>query len=90
MWLKSSPGVTEMDLPLIAQLDLPMDAAGAYYMSIAIDGQLKEKSFSIDEISVTDVHGIEVYPGSASLPAEFGSIKPDGWCGLVMVWTRSR
>jgi uncharacterized protein DUF6941 len=32
------PGVTEMDLPLIAQLDLPMDALGAYTMAIAIDG----------------------------------------------------
>ena len=32
------PGVAEMDLPLIAQLDLPMDAAGAYTMAIAIDG----------------------------------------------------
>jgi hypothetical protein len=32
------PGVTEMDLPLIAQLDLPMDAAGGYVMAIAIDG----------------------------------------------------
>src|SRR5665213_1660380 len=32
------PGIAEMDLPLIAQLDLPMDAAGAYTMAIAIDG----------------------------------------------------
>jgi len=32
------PGVAEMDLPLIAQLDLPMDSAGAYSMAIAIDG----------------------------------------------------
>jgi len=32
------PGVTEMDLPLIAQLDLPMDAAGGYTMAISIDG----------------------------------------------------
>ena len=32
------PGAVEMDLPLIAQLDLPMDAAGAYTMAIAIDG----------------------------------------------------
>jgi hypothetical protein len=31
-------GVAEMDLPLIAQLDLPMDALGAYTMAIAIDG----------------------------------------------------
>ncbi|HEX3867560.1 MAG TPA: hypothetical protein VHV78_12445 [Gemmatimonadaceae bacterium] len=32
------PGIAEMDLPLIAQLDLPIDAAGAYTMAIAIDG----------------------------------------------------
>ena len=32
------PGVSEMDLPLIAQLDLPMDAVGGYTMAIAIDG----------------------------------------------------
>ena len=33
--------VTEMDLPLIAALDLPLDQAGAYTMSIALDGQPK-------------------------------------------------
>jgi hypothetical protein len=33
------PGVSEMDLPLIAQLDLPMDSIGSYSMAIAIDGQ---------------------------------------------------
>lgn len=32
------PGVSEMDLPLIAQVDLPIDAAGGYTMAIAIDG----------------------------------------------------
>ena len=30
-------GVTEMDLPLIAQIDLPIDAAGAYQMTISLD-----------------------------------------------------
>ncbi len=59
-------------------------------MQVALDGVLKEWGFSVDDISVTDVHGIEVYPGAASLPAEFGSIRRDGWCGLVMIWTRSR
>jgi hypothetical protein len=33
-----STGALEMDLPLIAQLDLPIDAVGAYTMAIAIDG----------------------------------------------------
>lgn len=31
-------GVAEMDLPLIAQIDLPMDAAGGYTMTVSIDG----------------------------------------------------
>lgn len=59
-------------------------------MQVAIDGHLKEWGFSVDDVSVTEVHGIEVYPGAASMPAEFGSIRRDGWCGLVMIWTRSR
>jgi len=30
-------GVTEMDLPLIAQIDLPIDGAGAYHMTVSLD-----------------------------------------------------
>ena len=30
-------GVTEMDLPLIAQIDLPIDTAGSYRMTISLD-----------------------------------------------------
>jgi hypothetical protein len=33
------PGVTEMDMPLIAAIDLPLDASGAYAMRIALDGE---------------------------------------------------
>ncbi|MHB1862200.1 MAG: DUF6941 family protein [Gemmatimonadaceae bacterium] len=32
-------GVVEMDLPLIAQIDLPIDGAGGYAMAIALDNQ---------------------------------------------------
>ena len=59
-------------------------------MQVALDGVLLEWGFSVDELPVNEVHGVEVYPGPASLPAEFGSMKHDGWCGLVMIWTRSR
>lgn len=34
------PGVVEMDLPLIAQIDLPLDVGGGYAMRIAIDGEM--------------------------------------------------
>ena len=30
-------GITEMDLPLIAQIDLPIDGAGAYRMTVSLD-----------------------------------------------------
>ena len=30
-------GVLEMDLPLIAQIDLPIDAAGGYHMTVSLD-----------------------------------------------------
>lgn len=33
-------GVTEMDLPLIAQLDLPLDGPGRYAMVLSVDGAL--------------------------------------------------
>jgi hypothetical protein len=33
-------GVTEMDLPLLAALDLPIDRVGEYTLSIALDDQL--------------------------------------------------
>jgi hypothetical protein len=32
-------GVLEMDFPLIAQLDLPLDLAGGYLMRVGFDGQ---------------------------------------------------
>ncbi len=32
-------GVTEMDLPLIAQIDLPIDSAGGYRMTVSLDDQ---------------------------------------------------
>ena len=31
------PGISEMDLPLIAQIDLPIDVAGGYVMAIGLD-----------------------------------------------------
>jgi len=32
-------GVIEMDVPLIAQIDLPIEGAGPYFMSIALDDE---------------------------------------------------
>ncbi len=34
-------GVVDMDFPLIAQLDLPLDVAGRYVMRISLDGETR-------------------------------------------------
>jgi hypothetical protein len=57
-------------------------------MRVAVDGQLKQKGFVINDIAPEDVHGIEVYAGPATIPAEFGGMRQDVMCGLVMIWTR--
>ena len=33
------PGVVEMDFPLVAHLDLPLDVSGSYLMRVGLDGQ---------------------------------------------------
>jgi hypothetical protein len=33
-------GVLDMDFPLIAQLDLPLDLAGSYVMRVGLDGEM--------------------------------------------------
>ena len=37
------PGVTEMDLPLLASLDLPLDVAGMYTLRLSLDDDLKSE-----------------------------------------------
>lgn len=60
-------GVLEMDLPLIAQIDLPMDEAGGYLMIVAVDGTMARE--------------IPVQVRSASPPPLATSTRP--FAGLV-------
>lgn len=57
-------------------------------LRIGVDGQLMDQSFSIDEIPVGAVRGVEAYLGPATIPVEFSTLGPDAPCGIVMVWTR--
>src|SRR5688500_1042069 len=52
-------GVTEMDLPLIAQIDLPIDSSGACHMSVSLDDQ---KSAEVP-VQVRTVAGVSPTPG---------------------------
>jgi hypothetical protein len=52
-------GVTEMDLPLIAQIDLPIDAAGAYQMTVSLD----EKQSALVPVQVRTASAVRSPPG---------------------------
>lgn len=54
---------------------------------LAVDHEKPWKSTPIDNLVLpVEVAGVEVYKGSASLPAEFGGAR--GECGAVLIWTR--
>ena len=57
-------------------------------MRVGVDGQIKEWGFSADQIATEEIHGIEIYAGPATIPREFATQSADGFCGLVMIWTR--
>jgi len=54
-------GVTEMDMPLIAAIDLPLDSTGAYAMSIALDDTPRA------EVTLQVRTGPTAFPGAAGM-----------------------
>jgi hypothetical protein len=58
-------------------------------LRVGLDGQLMDPGFSVDEIPVNSIRGIEAYVGAATIPIEFSTVQPDAPCGIVMIWTRN-
>lgn len=58
-------------------------------MRVGVDGQVKEWGFAMDMIDPESIHGIEIYRGPGSIPAQFNGLRTDSACGLIMLWTRS-
>jgi hypothetical protein len=57
-------------------------------MRVGVDGQIMEWGFPADQIAPSEIYGVEVYSGPATIPREYASQIGDGFCGLVMIWTR--
>jgi hypothetical protein len=55
---------------------------------VAVDGMIREAGFSMDEIEPAEIHGIEIYPGPATVPSQYSGMRKDAGCGLVMIWSR--
>lgn len=63
----------------------------ACVVRVGVDGNVKDPTFTINTIPPSDIHGIEVYAGAATVPPEFNSTAGrNAQCGLIMIWTRSR
>lgn len=59
---------------------------GAKISTRLTQDELEEMVRIIDSIPTSEIGGIEVYPGAASVPGEFAGL--DTGCGVVAVWTR--
>ena len=59
-------------------------------LRIVVDGVPKEWGFDLNSIDPREVYGVEVYAGPATVPVQYRSMGRDGYCGLVMIWTRER
>jgi len=94
---RAMPGLIMADeqgvkYPVAARGTVPRNGSTvtACPMRIVIDGVMRPPLTNIDEMIPSDVHGIEVYYGPASLPMQLATFRTDKWCGLVAIWTRDR
>ena len=55
---------------------------------VIVDGVQVEWGFNMDQLNRDDIHGIEVYPGPATIPVEFASMRRDAMCGIIAIWTK--
>ena len=73
------------DKPVITGQDLDMAPCP---LRVVVDGQMREWGFAVNSIAPEQIHGIEVYPGPGTIPAEYAGISKDASCGLIAIWTR--
>ena len=57
---------------------------------VVVDDVEMPWGFDMDMINRDEIHGIEIYPGPATIPVEYRSTRPDAMCGMIAIWTKSR
>ena len=87
------PGGGTSALPSRSESDAiksdPKSSGYLCMMRVVVDGVLMPDGFSIDDIRPSDIYGMEVYNGAATIPIQYSSVRRDAVCGLLMVWTKS-
>lgn len=86
---RESPGLAANGTATNAPDDAPAQSEFTNCpMRVRIDGILQPPDFSLDDIRPVDIYGIEIYLGSAAMPAEYQNIQSESECGLVLVWLK--
>jgi len=80
-------------MPVSRRSDKPVIAGQEFDLApcplrVVVDGHLREWGFAVNSIAPEEIHGIEVYPGPGTIPAEYASMSRDSSCGLIAIWTR--
>jgi hypothetical protein len=57
---------------------------------IAVDGIPRECGYDLRELDPKELYGIEVYAGPSTVPAQYQTMARDGYCDLILIWTRAR
>jgi hypothetical protein len=57
---------------------------------VVVDDVQMPWGFDIDLLNREEIHGIEVYPGPATIPMEYRSTRTDAMCGMIAIWSKSR
>lgn len=80
---------------LINPADFSSGARPACYMDVYLDGVLHfqygmrpaQPLFDVNSIEPSSLEGIEVYSGTAQIPAQYNTQLSSG-CGVLLIWTR--
>ena len=67
----------------------PIDL-GPCAFRVVIDDLEMAWGFDLNMLNRDEVHGIEIYSGPATIPPEFGSMRKDAMCGMIVIWTKIR
>ena len=54
---------------------------------IWIDGQ-KAPGLEVDDITLTDIEGLEIYSGPSTTPLQFSQSQGANSCGTIVIWSR--
>ena len=59
-------------------------------LQVVVDDVRMPDGFDVDLLERNDIHGIEVYPGPATVPSEYKGTGRNSMCGMIAIWTKSR